>query len=214
LPLEGLLDEWLHGMGVVKPSLETFFPGTPPLVSFLAYLLLLDFIEYWMHRGQHRFQWWWALHSLHHSQRSMTYWTDDRNHLLDDLLLALVQVLVAKAIGVPPAQFLMLVIAARAIESLSHANVRASFGRLGERLLVSPRFHRLHHAIGVGHEGRYQGVNFATLFPIWDILFRTADFRSALEPTGISDQLTGRNYGHGWWQQQWLGVKRLAGRDT
>jgi sterol desaturase/sphingolipid hydroxylase (fatty acid hydroxylase superfamily) len=210
LPLEGMVDEWLHGQGIVKPQLEHVLPGLPPLASFLIYLLVLDFVEYWMHRGQHAFRWWWALHSLHHSQRHMTFWTDDRNHLLDDILLAVVQVLVAKLIGVPPAQFVMLVIAARAIESLSHANVRASFGWLGERLIVSPRFHRIHHAIGVGHEGKYQGVNFATLFPMWDMLFGTADFRANLEPTGIADQLQGRNYGQGWWQQQWLGLRRMV----
>ena len=28
-----------------------------------------------------RFSWWWALHSLHHSQRQVTVWSDDRNHI-------------------------------------------------------------------------------------------------------------------------------------
>ena len=93
--------------------------------------------------------------------------------------------------------------------SLSHTNARVSFGWLGERLLVSPRFHRAHHAIGVGHEGPYQGCNFAVLFPLWDILFRTANFTSAWEPTGIRDQLDGRDYGIGFWRQQWLGIVRL-----
>ena len=37
----------------------------------------------------------------------------------------------------------------------------------------------------------------------------------AVEPTGIRDQLPeqgGRDYGQGFWAQQWLGLKRLAGR--
>ena len=115
----------------------------------------------------------------------------------------------ALAIGVPSEQYFALIVAGRMIESLSHANARVSFGRLGERLLVSPRFHRTHHAIGVGHEGRYLGCNFATLFPVWDVLFRTANFTSAWEPTGIRDQLNGRDYGIGFWRQQWLGLVRL-----
>jgi len=101
------------------------------------------------------------------------------------------------------------VVVTRVVESLSHANLRLSFGPLGERLLVSPRFHRVHHAIGVGHEGAYRGVNFAVLFPVWDMLFGTADFRSAVEPTGIRDQLAGRDYGEGFLRQQWLGLVRL-----
>jgi sterol desaturase/sphingolipid hydroxylase (fatty acid hydroxylase superfamily) len=52
-------------------------------------------------------------------------------------------------------------------------------------------------------------VNFAVLFPVWDILFGTADFRSAVQPTGIRDQLDGRDYGRGFLSQQWLGLVRM-----
>lgn len=92
-----------------------------------------------------------------------------------------------------------------------------SFGPLFERVLVSPRFHRLHHAVGLGHESRGQGSlgghNYAVLFPLWDILFRTARFDDRYEPTGIRDQVErGRDYGRGFWQQQWLGLRRMVGR--
>jgi sterol desaturase/sphingolipid hydroxylase (fatty acid hydroxylase superfamily) len=79
---------------------------------------------------------------------------------------------------------------------------------------VSPRFHRLHHAIGAGHEGRHHGCNFAVLFPIWDIIFRTSDFKAGYHPTGIRDQPDGRDYGEGFWRQQRLGLKRLAAALT
>jgi sterol desaturase/sphingolipid hydroxylase (fatty acid hydroxylase superfamily) len=79
-----------------------------------------------------------------------------------------------------------------------------------QRLLVSPRYHRLHHRIGLGHESAGQGSlgghNFAVLFPLWDLLFGTARFDGRYEPTGIRDQLPdGRDYGRGFWAQQWLG---------
>jgi sterol desaturase/sphingolipid hydroxylase (fatty acid hydroxylase superfamily) len=102
-----------------------------------------------------------------------------------------------------------LLIATRSLESLQHANLRLSFGRWGERLLVSPRFHRRHHAIGDGHEGIYRGCNFAVLFPIWDVLFGSANFEAGYPATGIRDQLAGRDYGRGFWQQQWFGLKRM-----
>ncbi|MCE2912574.1 MAG: sterol desaturase family protein [Rubrivivax sp.] len=216
----------LHGLATW--SLDGLWPGVTDvaLVSFLMYLVLFDFVDYWLHRGQHRFGWWWQLHALHHSQRQMTMWTDNRNHLLDDVLRDSVFVLVALAVGVPPGQFVAVVAVTQLVESLSHANVRLDFGRVGSRLLVGPRFHRLHHAIGLGHEsagpGSLGGHNFAVLFPLWDLLFGTAhygagDVRSApIEPTGIRDQLPeggGRDYGRGFWSQQWLGLLRLAGRD-
>jgi sterol desaturase/sphingolipid hydroxylase (fatty acid hydroxylase superfamily) len=207
------MDGWLRMHDIVPWKLEDALPwlNTHPALSFAFYLIIIDFVAYWLHRAQHRFEWWWALHALHHSQRQMTVWSDDRNHLLDDLINDLAFALVALAIGVAPGQFVLLVMASRLIESLSHANVRLGFGAIGEKLLVSPCFHRIHHAIGLGHEGRYRGVNFAVLFPVWDILFRTADFSREYPATGIRDQLQGREYGAGFWQQQALGMKRLLG---
>lgn len=105
--------------------------------------------------------------------------------------------LVALFIGVPSQQFALIVIVVRMVESLSHANTRLRVGWLGERLLVSPQFHRLHHGIAIGHEGPARGCNFAPLFPLWDILLRTANFSHDRVPTGISDQLQGKDYGDG-----------------
>ncbi len=102
---------------------------------------------------------------------------------------------------------------------LGHMRLLAQARNLGARLLVSPQFHRLHHSMGAGHESAGQGSlgghNFAVLFPVWDVLFGTAHFGAAVLPTGIRDQLPeagGRDYGQGFWQQQWRGLLRLAGR--
>ncbi|MBL0144360.1 MAG: sterol desaturase family protein [Betaproteobacteria bacterium] len=214
LPFVDGLDGWLRMHDFIPPKLEDAFPAllAHPLASFLAYLVVIDFAMYWLHRAQHTFGFWWSLHALHHSQRRMTFWTDDRNHLLDMVLTDAVLAVVALLVGVAPAQFVAIVALTRAVESLSHANVRMSFGRTGDRLLVSPRFHRVHHAIGLGHEGRSRGCNFAVLFPVWDHLFGTANTAREFPATGIRDQLHGRDYGRGFWRQQWLGFKRLAGR--
>lgn len=228
----------LRGQGLPTLHLDQLWPGVTDhgLVSFLIYLVVFDFINYWLHRGQHSLEWWWRLHALHHSQRQVTMWTDNRNHLLDSILTDLIFVLLAILIGVPPGQFVALVAFSQLSESLQHANVRLSFGRIGERLWVSPRFHRLHHAIGIGHEAPVAakapsagseahavasvgarsvlgGCNFGVLFPWWDILFGTANFAPRWEPTGVRDQVEqGRDYGEGFWSQQWLGLKRLVGR--
>ena len=214
LPLVDGIDGWLRMHGYIPPKIEDAFPAlfAHPLASFLVYLVIIDFAMYWIHRAQHGVRFWWALHALHHSQREMTFWTDDRNHLLDMVLTDAALAFVALAVGVPPGQFVLVVALSRALESLAHANVRMSFGRVGEWILVSPRFHRVHHAIGLGHEGERLGCNFAVLFPLWDHLFGTANPVRDYPPTGIRDQLTGRDYGEGFWRQQWLGLKRLAGR--
>ncbi len=210
----------LRAAGMGTFHLDQVWPGVTDiaLVSLVIYLVAFDFVNYWIHRGQHHFEWWWRLHSLHHAQRQMTMWSDNRNHLLDDVLVDVIVVLVAQLIGVPPGQFIAIIALTQLSESLQHANVRLAFGWLGERLWVSPRFHRHHHAVGVGHEsaaGRNTlgGSNFSVLLPVWDVVFGTANFDRRYEPTGVRDQVeNGRDYGRGFISQQWQGLKRLAGR--
>ena len=192
------------------------------LVSLLIYLLVIDLLDYWVHRGQHQFEWWWRLHSLHHAQRQLTMWSDNRNHLLDDVIRDVILVLTAQLIGIAPGQFVAIVALTQLSESLQHANVRLWFGSVGERLWISPRFHRLHHSIGLGHEaggrGTLGGHNFGVLLPWWDMLFGTANFEQRYDPTGVRDQVEPnaqghvRDYGRGFWSQQWQGVLRLLGR--
>ncbi|GAA4330022.1 sterol desaturase family protein [Variovorax defluvii] len=225
--LDPLFDE---ALGAVRSAgwgswhLDQIWPGVTdvPWVALLIYLVVLDFVEYLIHRAQHRFNWWWALHSLHHSQRQMTMWSDNRNHLLDDVIHDTIIVVVAQLIGVAPGQFIAIVAFTQLSESLQHANLRLHFGAIGERLWISPRFHRLHHSIGIGHESHgprtLGGHNFGVLLPWWDMLFRTVDFQHRFDPTGIRDQVEPdasgrlRDYGRGFWAQQWLGLKRMLGR--
>jgi sterol desaturase/sphingolipid hydroxylase (fatty acid hydroxylase superfamily) len=206
------------GLPVLAP--DALWPGVTDvaLVSFFLYLLLFDLLDYGIHRAQHGWRWWWALHALHHSQRQMTVWTDARNHLLDDALRDSLFVLAGLLLGVGPGQFVALLACKTLLETLSHANLRTSFGPVLGRLVVSPRFHRQHHAIGLGHEshgpGSLGGCNFAVLFPLWDLIFGTAYWGREYPATGVRAQLAGHDYGRGFWAQQVLGFKRLLGRGV
>jgi sterol desaturase/sphingolipid hydroxylase (fatty acid hydroxylase superfamily) len=211
----------LRAWGLPTWHLDQIWPGVTDqaVVSFVIYLVFFDFMHYWIHRAQHQSAPWWALHALHHAQRQMTMWSDNRNHLLDDAITSLLLAAVAMLVGVGPGQFVALVAIGQLSENFQHANVRIWFGRVGERLWVSPRFHRRHHSIGIGHESQLQGrtvlggCNFGVLLPWWDMLFGTADFQQRYEPTGVRDQVEqGRDYGQGFWAQQWQGVLRLCGR--
>jgi sterol desaturase/sphingolipid hydroxylase (fatty acid hydroxylase superfamily) len=213
--LQSRWEGWLAEAGVMPPTLEELIPPLRdhPLLALLAYVVVLDFGEYWRHRAQHGLRWWWALHSIHHAQRQMTFWTDDRNHVLDDVLAALWFGGIALLIGVPPGQFPLILLLMRLAESLSHANVRLDYGRVGERLLVSPRFHRLHHGeLSAGEHGR----NYAVLLPVWDWLFGTADFRRGLYPRTGDPEAPEALVRGGWLRQQAVGLRRmvaaLAGR--
>ena len=199
----------LRAAGLGTFHLDQVWPGVTDgaLASLLLYLLVFDLVAYWLHRGQHRIGLWWRLHSLHHAQQQMTMWSDNRNHLLDDLLVDVLLVVAAQLIGMAPGQFIAIVALTQLSESLQHANLRLSFGRIGERLWVSPRFHRVHHSI---HSSDH---NFGVLLPWWDQLFGTANFQPQLDPTGVQDPAgQHHDYGRGLWSQQWQGLKRLMGR--
>jgi sterol desaturase/sphingolipid hydroxylase (fatty acid hydroxylase superfamily) len=204
-----VLNGWLADHGWVPPTLERLIPALMghPVPTFLIYVLILDCADYWRHRLSHVITWWWALHSLHHAQRQLTFWSDDRNHLLDDVISFTWFTAIALLIGIPPLQFPLLVLVLRFLESLSHANVRLSFGRVGERVLISPRFHRAHH--GVLAAGR-RSCNFGAILPYWDMLFGTADFDHEFVRTGdptAEEALASGSYV----AQQWAGLRRLAG---
>src|SRR6201996_1119386 len=220
--LQPLFDHWqslISIYNVPNIDIDNLWPGVTdqPIVSFLIYLVVLDFAGYWYHRWQHGIAVWWELHAVHHTQQQLSLWSDDRNHFLDDMLQAAFFASIALAIGVAPSQFVLLVAVGNFLQSVQHVNARLPFGPLLGRLLVSPAFHRRHHAVRYGHEGAHFGCNFGVLFPWWDMLFRTASWVETVEPTGIEDQLPspagrGRSYGHGVWAQQWRALARIGAR--
>jgi sterol desaturase/sphingolipid hydroxylase (fatty acid hydroxylase superfamily) len=208
------LQVWLNGFltdrGYVPPTLEGLFPllmGRQAL-TFVIYVLILDCADYWRHRLSHRFRWWYALHSVHHAQRQMTFWADDRNHVLDDVIAFVWFMVLGLLIGIPPMQFPLIILLLRLLESMSHANARIGFGRIGERLLISPRFHRAHHGIRAAGQ---QSCNYGAIFPFWDILFGTADFSRAYAVTGDPSAEEAMATGT-WLQQQAAGLRRLFRR--
>lgn len=212
-PLFIELDRWMRLHNIIPPQLEDWFPALEnrPLSSFFVYLVLIDLAQYWRHRLSHMLRWWWALHAIHHSQTQMSLWTDSRNHLLDDLIGGLWFAIVALLIGVPPGHFVGLIVAVQLIENLSHVNARLSFGRIGQALLVSPGYHRWHHALQLPPGRKYRhGCNFAILFPIWDKLFGTQYHSDVMPATGIpDDSQTDPVARHGFWQQQRDGIVDL-----
>lgn len=202
------LDGFLLSHGITPPSLPGWIPilASWPAIVFIANFAILDLADYWRHRLSHRYGWWYGIHSLHHAEEQMTFWSDDRSHVLEDAITYVWLIAVGLIIGVPSMQFPFLILCFRLIGSMAHSNTRITYGWLGERILISPQFHRTHHALRAA--GR-RSCNFGTALPWWDMLFGTARFRDNTVETG--DALAEPALVNGsWGAQQRAGFRRMV----
>jgi sterol desaturase/sphingolipid hydroxylase (fatty acid hydroxylase superfamily) len=202
------LDGLLRSHGITPISLHELIPALAswPAVVFVLNFAILDLADYWRHRISHRVGWWYGIHSLHHAEEQMTFWSDDRSHVLEDAITYLWLIAVGLAIGVPAMQFPFLILCFRFLGSVAHANTRVGYGWLGSHILISPQFHRTHHALRAA--GR-RSSNFGTALSVWDILFGTARFGDNTVETGDAGAEPALASGS-WGAQQAAGFRRMV----
>jgi len=144
-------------------------------------IVAMDAANWLAHYADHRLGALWRFHALHHSQEELSVLTSFRAHPLmhtTGFLLATVPV-VALMPARPIAPVLITIYVC--IGTLQHANLRWTFGPAG-RVLVSPAYHRLHHAPDIQH------ANLGVVLTIWDVLAGRARFPArgdAAGPTGL-----------------------------
>lgn len=132
-------------------------------------IVAMDGANWLAHYADHRFGALWRFHALHHSQEELSVLTSFRAHPLmhtTGFLLATVPVVVLMPTR-PIAPVLITIYVC--VGTLQHANLRWTFGPVG-RLIVSPAYHRLHHA------RETQRVNLGVVLTIWDVLAGYARF--------------------------------------
>jgi len=145
-------------------------------------VVLMDFCNWLSHLANHRVGALWRFHAVHHTQEELSILTSFRAHPLVHLsfLISAIPAFIFLSDGGLPS---LIITAYVCLGALPHANVPWRFGPLG-RLVVSPAYHRAHHAIG----GRLD-CNLGTVFTIWDVATGRAVFPSSLPtepvPTGL-----------------------------
>lgn len=194
-------------------SVTHWLPGLRqhPVLLFAMYYVVYDLTYYWMHRAQHAIPWWWALHSMHHSQRQMSCWTNDRGSYLDGFLQSMVLATAGVVMGVAPDEFALLNLISELAQNFSHANVRIGFGRVMEKVIVGPKFHRLHHMRVDVTRPTLHNCNFGQVLAVWDVVFGTALYGEKPRPTGVGDPLVDADNDHGVVGMQWRTLKRFWG---
>lgn len=146
---------------------EEFWLFAPAIVPALIALVVADFLDYWSHRLRH-VSVLWPMHAVHHSDTKMHYLTWYRAHIIELVVIQGGYVLLATWMGASPTAVLGVVMFRAAHQQYVHMNVDWTHGPF-KWVLVSPRFHRWHHA---DHRDAWD-KNFSGIFPIWDRLFGT-----------------------------------------
>ena len=142
----------------------------PPVLQMITIIMVSDFVGYWNHRWKHSNRYLWAFHSIHHSQTKLTIVSNHRFHVVDETLLRLWLFIPFQILGTGVAMWLWLDFLMAWVLYLQHSEWNWTYGRLG-RVLVSPVFHRKHHA----KDERLYNSNYSMLFSFWDDLFGTAE---------------------------------------
>ncbi len=152
--------------GIVPDGLHAAFAAQSFWLQTLIVLVLSDFLIYWGHRLQHKVDFLWRFHSIHHSAEHLDWLAAHREHPVDSIYTIGLINLPAFVLGYPLSGIFGF-IAFRGIWAIYiHSNVRLPIGPL-RTLIGAPELHHWHH----DHD-RDAG-NYANLSPLMDLLFGT-----------------------------------------
>jgi len=161
-----LMDRW----SVPAPESFQLLTGSPIWVQFFVFLVLKDFIEYFVHNLLHRVPLLWEFHKLHHSIVELDWIGNMRFHWMEIVVYKSLTYLPLALLGINGRIILWIAIVSTLIGHLNHSNLNFDWGPL-RYVINSPRMHVWHHDVTL--HGKY-GQNFGVMFCLWDWIFGTA----------------------------------------
>jgi sterol desaturase/sphingolipid hydroxylase (fatty acid hydroxylase superfamily) len=171
-----MLGNWMHDWFVVPCLPQRDWIITQTVVA----IVIVDFFDYWAHRYQHRNEWFWARHAIHHSVTEYSLFGAATISWVDTPFVVFPGFVALGLIGIGPIVAAATIIAWFALTTMLHANANLSLGIL-DRVFQVPAVHHLHHEFSFKN-----AVSFGGVFCIFDRCFgthrRDGDFES---PVGI-----------------------------
>jgi sterol desaturase/sphingolipid hydroxylase (fatty acid hydroxylase superfamily) len=156
---EGLIAFYDNGHGPLA--------ALPLPAQMVIFLVGEDIILYWAHRLFHG-QRMWRYHAVHHSSEELDWISAARFHPVELFLRGVSADVIMLLIGISPNVLVVLGPLTIAHSAFVHANLNWTLGPF-KYLIATPVFHRWHHTAA----DRGGEKNFASTFPILDILFGT-----------------------------------------
>jgi sterol desaturase/sphingolipid hydroxylase (fatty acid hydroxylase superfamily) len=175
---------------VVPIAFRAAIRSQPLWLQGVEVIFLSDLFIYWAHRLQHRVEFLWRFHSIHHSAEHLDWLAAHREHPLDSIYTMGIINLPAFVLGFP-LETLAGLLAFRGVWAIYiHSNVRLPIGPL-RFLIGAPELHHWHHA-----RERDAG-NYANISPLMDLIFGT--YRcppQEPERLGVSEAMPKTYLGH------------------
>ncbi len=155
---------WLDG--IVPDAFREKIQQQPVWLQAIEVLLFSDLLIYWGHRLQHKVDFLWRFHKVHHSAEELDWLAAHREHPIDSIYTIGLINLPAFIFGFE-LEALALIVAFRGIWAIYiHSNVRLPIGKL-KMLIGAPELHHWHH-----DKERDRG-NYANISPLMDLIFGT-----------------------------------------
>lgn len=164
--LTGYVQAGYDAMGLWAVSPEAW-AGVPFLAALLAYIVIYDFCDYWVHRLLHTGGF-WPIHAVHHADTDMNWTTTYRIHVLEIVMMRVFYIAFASWLGLPAEVIATAILVTTLWNAFVHVDLDIHFGPF-TKVLTSPRFHRWHHA----DTPEAYNTNFGNMFAFWDVLFGT-----------------------------------------
>ena len=137
-------------------------------LTYLIVFIVLDFAGYTVHALDHKINFFWNSHIIHHSSEEFNLACALRQSVSVFVRLFVILFLPAALLGIDP----------KVIAVVAPLHLFAQFwyhtqhiGKMGflEKIIVTPSHHRVHHAINK----EYIDKNYGQIFIFWDKLFGT-----------------------------------------
>jgi sterol desaturase/sphingolipid hydroxylase (fatty acid hydroxylase superfamily) len=145
---------------------RNIFKNQSIVFQTIEIFVLSDLLIYWGHRLQHKYDFLWRFHKIHHTAEHLDWLAAFREHPLDTIYTVGLINLPAMIFDFDLRGVATIVIFRGIWAIYIHSNIRFPIGPL-KALIGAPELHHWHHDLD-----RRAG-NYANLSPLMDILFKT-----------------------------------------